>query len=194
MRAEDKPMKDIMRKHGPVIALATAPLASCALVLNSISGLRAGFRAAMTDLRQDFRTEFEKVDARFEHMDARLYELTERVARIEGHLVLTRVPVGFRLSETSTISALTSENTTRDSRRYRKSVAFDTDLREARLAYNRFDCGGLVMSTLRPARIRQKGKSTSWHFSEPLRPAGRRTTQGSPQASVAWRWTCRRIV
>lgn len=46
------------------------------------------------------------------------------------------------------------------------------------LAYNRCDCGGLVMSTLSPARARQEGISTSWHISEPLRPAGRRKTQG----------------
>ncbi|MCY3815371.1 MAG: hypothetical protein OXG59_03660 [Gammaproteobacteria bacterium] len=99
VRANDKSMKETMRKHGPAIALATALLASYALVLNGISDLRADFRTGMTDLRQDFRTEFERVDARFEHMDtrfermdARLYELTERVARIEGHLALTRAP------------------------------------------------------------------------------------------------------
>ena len=72
-------MKEAMRKHGPVITLATVLLASYALVLNSIS-----------DLRADFRAEFERVDARFERIDARLYELNERVGRIEGHLALTR--------------------------------------------------------------------------------------------------------
>ena len=72
-------MKDALRKHGPVITLATVLLASYALVLNSIS-----------DFRADFRAEFEKVDARFERMDGRLYELNERVGRIEGHLALTR--------------------------------------------------------------------------------------------------------
>ncbi|MDE0680558.1 MAG: hypothetical protein OXI11_10155 [Gammaproteobacteria bacterium] len=99
MRAKDKPKKEPLRKHGPAIALATALLASYALVLNSISDLRADFRTGMTDLRQDVRTEFERVDARFERMDARferidarLDELTERVARIEGHLALTGAP------------------------------------------------------------------------------------------------------
>ena len=92
VRAKDKPMKEPLRKHGPAIALATALLASYALVLNSISDLRADFRAGMADLRQEFRTEFERVDARFERMDGRLDELTERVARIEGHLALTRAP------------------------------------------------------------------------------------------------------
>ena len=72
-------MKEAMRKHGPVITLATVLLASYALVLNSIS-----------DLRADFRAEFERVDARFERIDGRLYELNERVGRIEGHLALTR--------------------------------------------------------------------------------------------------------
>ena len=92
-------MKETVRKHGPAIALATALLASYALVLNSISDLRADFRAGMTDLRQEFRAEFarvdarfERIDTRFERMDGRLYELTERVARIEGHLALTRAP------------------------------------------------------------------------------------------------------
>lgn len=106
VRAEGKPMQDAMRKHGPAIALATALLASYALMLNRISDLRADFRAGMTDLRQELRAEFERVDARFEHMDARfermdarLYELIERVARIEGrvariegHLGLTQAP------------------------------------------------------------------------------------------------------
>ena len=98
-------MKEAMRKHGPIITLATVLIASYALVLTSISDLRADFRAGMTDLRQDyraefragvtdlrqdFRAEFERVDARFERMDGRLYELNERVGRIEGHLALTR--------------------------------------------------------------------------------------------------------
>lgn len=72
MRAQDRPMKETVRKHGAAFGLATVLLASYALVLTSIS-----------DLRADLRAEFEKVDAR-------LYELTERVARIEGHLALTR--------------------------------------------------------------------------------------------------------
>ena len=106
-------MKEAMRKHGPVITLATVLLASYALVLTSISDLRADFRAGMTDLRQDYRAEFragmtdlradfraefervdarfERIDGRFERIDGRLYELTERVGRIEGHLALTRV-------------------------------------------------------------------------------------------------------
>ena len=88
MRAEDKPMKDAMRKQAPAIALGTVLLASYALVLTSILDLRA----SMTDLRQDIRAEFRRVDARFERIDARLYELTERVARIEGHLALTGAP------------------------------------------------------------------------------------------------------
>ena len=111
-RAKDKPMKETVRKHGPAIALATALLASYALLLNSISDLRADFRTGMTDLRQDFRTEFERVDARFERMDARfervdarLYELNERVARIEGHLALTRAPS----TETSTAPSTAAE-------------------------------------------------------------------------------------
>ena len=90
-------MKEAMRKHGPVITLATVLLASYALVLTSISDLRADFRADMTDLRQEFRTEFARIDARFERInirferiDGRLYELNERVGRIEGHLALTR--------------------------------------------------------------------------------------------------------
>ena len=41
------------------------------------------------------------------------------------------------------------------------------------------------MSTFRPARARQEGNSTSWHFSEPHRPAGRRKTQGLPPVSAA---------
>ena len=86
MGAEDMPMKEAMRKHGPVITLATILLASYALVLTSISDLRADFRAGMTDVR----AEFARVDARFERMDERLYELNERVGRIEGHLALTR--------------------------------------------------------------------------------------------------------
>jgi len=65
-------MKETVRKHGAAFGLATVLLASYALVLTSIS-----------DLRADLRTEFEKIDAR-------LYELTERVARIEGHLALAR--------------------------------------------------------------------------------------------------------
>lgn len=81
MRMGEKAVKDAMRKHGAVIALATILLASYALVLTSIS-----------DLRADLRTEFGRIDARFERMDARLYELIERVARIEGHLALTRGP------------------------------------------------------------------------------------------------------
>lgn len=111
-RVEDKPVKDAMRQHGPAIALATALLASYALVLNSISDLRADFRAGMMDLRQEFRTEFERVDVRFERIDARferiddrferidgrLYELIERVARIEGHLALTQAPAAEKNS------------------------------------------------------------------------------------------------
>ena len=88
MRKAEKPVKDAMRKHGPVIALATILLASYALVLTSISDLRA-------DLRTEFErvdARFERIDARFERIDARLYELTERVARIEGHLALTGAP------------------------------------------------------------------------------------------------------
>ena len=105
VRAEDRPIKETMRKHGPAIALATALLASYALVLNSISDLRADFRTGLTDLRQDFRTEFERVDgrfermdSRFERMDARLYELNDRMARIEGHLALTRAPAAVKNS------------------------------------------------------------------------------------------------
>ena len=67
MRAEDKPMKDAMRKQAPAIALGTVLLASYALVLTSILDLRA----SMTDLRQDIRAEFRRVDARFERIDAR---------------------------------------------------------------------------------------------------------------------------
>lgn len=91
VRAEDKPIGETVRKYGPAIALATALLASYALVLNSISDLRADFRTGMTELRQDFQTEFGRVDSR-------LYELNERVARIEGHLALTRTPAAEKNS------------------------------------------------------------------------------------------------
>ena len=93
MRAEDTPVKEALRKHGPVITLATVLLASYALVLTSISDLRADFRAGMTDVRAEFArvdARFERIDVRFERIDGRLYELNERVARIEGHLALTR--------------------------------------------------------------------------------------------------------
>ena len=86
MGAEETPMKEAMRKHGPAITLATVLLASYALVLTSISDLRADFRAEFA--RVDAR--FEQIDVRFERIDGRLYELNERVGRIEGHLALTR--------------------------------------------------------------------------------------------------------
>ncbi len=93
-------MKETVRKHGAAFGLATVLLASYALVLTSIS-----------DLRADLRTEFGKVDARLHEVDARLYELTERVARIEGHLALARPSA----AEASTAPALAVERASRHS-------------------------------------------------------------------------------
>lgn len=100
MRAQDSSMKETVRKHGAAFGLATVLLASYALVLTSIS-----------DLRADLRTEFEKVDARLYEVDARLYELTERVARIEGHLALTRPSA----AKAATAPALAVERASRHS-------------------------------------------------------------------------------